>query len=65
MRSCNTNYIVATIELLIGTIFLFLFCASYFVDITIPSNFVFLSLAIGFQALANTNAWRYEYREKK
>lgn len=65
MRSYNTNYIVATIELLIGTIFLFLFCASYFVEITIPSNFVFLSLAIGFQALANTNAWRYEHREKE
>lgn len=65
MRSCNTNYIIAAIEILIWAVFLFLFCASYFVEITVPSNFVFLSLAIGFQALANTNVWRYEYREKE
>lgn len=58
-------YIFAFIELFIGIVFLSLFFASYFIEITVPSSLIFLSLAVGFQALANTNAWRYEYKKKE
>lgn len=58
MDSYKANYYLAIVEIVIGIIFLFLAVASCFVEVTVQPSLVFLSLSIGFQALAQNKMRR-------
>lgn len=58
MDNYKADYYLAIVEIVIGIIFLFLALASCFVEVTVNSSLVFLSLSVGFQALAQNKMRR-------
>lgn len=58
MNNYKADYFLAITEIVAAVIFLFIALASCFVEVTVHPSLVFLSLSVGFRALAENTVPR-------